>query len=173
MMYFDFFNYTFSAVISFVTAIFGMSYPLLIESIQKIDDRYHSRHLKNRFEESFVFVLFDNYLIFSIIVSVVMPFLLAAAESQIHIRYILISIQIVMLIMLALITIWLVRQIQLYNDPERLMSYILQVATKRDYNIVIDIMKHVSKTEDPEIYKKGMQWISDWITEENMAYGKI
>ena len=172
-MYFDFFNYTFSAAISFVTAIFGMSYPLLIESIHKIDDRYHSRHLKARFENSLVLKWYNSFLIFSVIVSLFIPFGLAATESMMPIRYIFISIQMVTLLLLVLLTISLVRHIQLYNNPRELMKYILQSATRRDLNAVIDIMKNISQGEDPDLYRKGMQWIIKIIREENLSYGRV
>lgn len=172
-MYFDFFNYTFSAAISFVTAIFGMSYPLLIESIHKIDDRYHSRHLKARFEDSLVLKWYNSFLIISVITSPFIPFWLVAAESMSLIRHIFISVQMVTLLLLILLTIYLVRHIQLYNNPRELMEYILQSATRRDLNAVIDIMKNISQGEDPDLYRKGMQWIIKIIREENLSYGRV
>lgn len=171
-MCFDFFNYTFSAIISFVTAVFGMSYPLLIESIQKIDDRYHSRHIKSRFENSIIFNLFNKFLLLSVLTAVVIPFLLASAESNMLISYILISLQMTFLFVLIILTILLVKQIQLYNNPKKLLNYILQSATKRDLNAVIDIMNNASHWGAPDLYRQGMQWIFDLITEENVNNGR-
>lgn len=171
-MYFDFFNYTFSAIISFVTAVFGMSYPLLIESIQRIDDRYHSRHIKSRFENSIIFNLFNIFLLSSVITAIIVPFLLAAAESNMLIRYTFISLQIALLLLLVVLTILLVKQIQLYNDPKRLMNYILQNATRKDLDAVIDIMNNASHWGYPDLFKQGMQWIIDLITEENVKNGR-
>lgn len=159
IMYFDFFNYTFSSIISFVTVVFGMSYPLLIESIQKIDDRYHSLHLKARFENSIVLKLFNRILIISVLFAIVNPFLLAAAESKMLFRYILISLQMVILSLLISQTIFLVRQIQVYNNPRRLLDYILQTATRSDLNAIIDIMKY-SQVEDNDLYRKVCSGLS-------------
>lgn len=172
-MYFDFFNYTFSAIISFVTAIFGMSYPLLVESINKLDEKYPSHHVKERFEESIVLKLFNSFLIMSVSTAIIIPFVLVALESNKLFSNLLISLQMMILSLLVFQTMFLIRQIQLYNNPRRLMNYILQTATKRDLNVVIDVIKSISKGEDLDLYKQGMQWIVNMITEENVNYGRV
>lgn len=171
-MYFDFFNYTFSSIISFVTAVFGMSYPLLIESIQKIDDRYRSRHLKAKFENSIVFKLFNCFMLSSVIIAILNPFCLTAAFSNKSVENILISFQTIMLALLILQTFYLIKQIQLYNTPGRLLDYILQNATKSDLNVVLDIMRYI-QVEDRDLYRKGMQWIVKLIIEENNTNGRV
>ena len=171
-MHFDFFNYTFSAVVSLVTAVFGLSYPLLIESIHKIDVKYNSIRLKNRFEKSEIYKNYNKLLRLSIFIAVFMPFMLAAFILYTAISYALITIQVAMLLLLIYLTFRLVEQVQLYNDPVRLMDNILSAATESDIYVVLDIMRYASK-EFPDVYRQGMSWILDLITKANRNYGKV
>lgn len=171
-MYFDFFNYTFSAVVSLVTAVFGLSYPLLIESIHKIDIKYGSIRLKNRFEESEIYKNYNTMLKLSVFIAVIMPFLLAAFILHTAISYVLITIQVALLLILIYLTFCLVEQIQMYNDPVRLMNDVLSTATESDIDVILDIMRYASK-EFPDVYRQGMYWILDLITQANRNYGKV
>lgn len=168
-MYFAFFDNTFSAIVSLVTAVFGLSYPLLIESIQKIDFKYKSIRIKRRFEESDTYKSYNGLLVISVFVAIFMPFLLATVIKHAAIGYILLTIQMALLLLLIIMTIRLVKQIQLYNDPEELMDEILRNATKSDYMVVLDIMNYVSASF-PEVYRKGMSWIMQMIIQENLNY---
>lgn len=170
-MYFDFFNYTFSAIVSLVTAVFGLSYPLLIESIQKIDGKYRSILLKRRFEGSEIYRNYIFLLKISVFIAAFMPFILVAFIKYIALGYLLITIQVALLLLLIVMTIRLVEQIQLYNDPERLLNNILSNATKSDVSVVLDIMYYSSRMF-PDVYRQGMSWILKMITQENLNYGK-
>lgn len=55
---FDFVNYTYSGVLSVLSTLFGLSYPLILSCIEKIDTKYHSTKLSARFLEERVFTLF-------------------------------------------------------------------------------------------------------------------
>ena len=45
---FDFVNYTYSGVLSIVSTLFGLSYPLVIGCIEKIDNKFNSTRLSER-----------------------------------------------------------------------------------------------------------------------------
>lgn len=171
-MYFDFFNYTFSSVISLVTAVFGMSYPLLIESIQKINDRYQSYDIKTKFEESVRFKGYNIVLVLSVLIAVIMPFLLMAAYSCKGISYALITIQVVLLFILVFFTLQLVDQIRLYNEPRKLMDLLIAEDNIANMNSVLDLTKYVSRS-DYDLYRKGMAWMLGEFMKYNKAYGGI
>lgn len=170
-MSFDFINYTFSAIVSLVTAVFGLSYPLLVESIQKIDVKYNSIRIKRRFEESDTYKSYNSLLIISVFVAIFMPFLLVAVINYIVMGYVLITIQTAMLLLLIVMTIRLVGEIQIYNDPDKLLDLVIKKSSKSDVMVVIDIMNYAS-TSFPEIYRKGMNWINELIIQENLEYEK-
>jgi hypothetical protein len=170
-MQFDFLNYTYSAAVSLVTAVFGLSYPLLIESIQRIDKKYKSLVLKKRFENSITYRCYNGLLIISVFVAIFMPFLLASTILYTVVEYILITLQVALLLLLVCMTLCLVQKIQLYNDPESLLNEIVNNGTESDVKAVLDIMRYVSK-DFPDTYRKGMDFIMKLIIKENVKHGK-
>ena len=52
---FDFVNNTYSGVLSILSTLFGLSYPLVIGCIEKIDDKFGSTKLSERFMREFSF----------------------------------------------------------------------------------------------------------------------
>ena len=52
---FDFTNYTYSGMLSIVAAIFGIAYPQINASIERIDDKYGSSLLTKRLKNEKAF----------------------------------------------------------------------------------------------------------------------
>ena len=73
---FDFVNYTYSGIVSVLSALFGLSYPLLIGCIEKIDAKYGSTSLINRFKEESIFIKFKRLIVINLIVAILFPFLM-------------------------------------------------------------------------------------------------
>ena len=46
---FDFTNYTYSGLLSLVSAVFGISYPLILDAISNIDNKYETTILTQYF----------------------------------------------------------------------------------------------------------------------------
>ena len=86
---FDFVNYTYSAVVSILSALFGLSYPLILGCIERIDTKYKSTRLSARFLEEKVFAVFKYLLMLNLMMAVVIPFLM---DGSTHARY-LIAVQ--------------------------------------------------------------------------------
>ena len=55
---FNFFSNTYSAVVTIFAAILGISFPLILQSIQRIDEKYDSAVLSNRFEDENIYHIF-------------------------------------------------------------------------------------------------------------------
>ena len=55
---FDFEDNTYSGVLSIMSCLLGMSYPLIVGCIEKIDSRFHSTKLTERFLREVSFKMF-------------------------------------------------------------------------------------------------------------------
>jgi len=75
---FDFTNYTFSFVTTLVASILGITYPLLMESIRKIDEEYDSSTLVEHFQKEASFKLYRGALLPVVLVLVTSPFVMLA-----------------------------------------------------------------------------------------------
>ena len=73
---FDFINYTYSGILSILSTLFGLSYPLVIVCIEKIDDKFGSTKLSERFMSETSFKLFKVSLVINLIMAVLFPFLM-------------------------------------------------------------------------------------------------
>lgn len=73
---FDFVNSTYSGILSIVSTLFGLSYPLIIGCIEKIDDKFSSSKLSERFMREFSFRLFKIALVVNLVMAVLSPFLM-------------------------------------------------------------------------------------------------
>lgn len=73
---FDFTNYTYSALITFIAMVIGMAYPSLLQAIQRIDETYHDDLMIKRFKEESIYKHFNEILIFAMGGGFILPFLL-------------------------------------------------------------------------------------------------
>lgn len=71
---FDFVNYTYSGILSILSTLFGLSYPLVIGCIEKIDDKFGSTKLSERFMSEPSFKWFKTSLMINLGMAVSFPF---------------------------------------------------------------------------------------------------
>lgn len=122
---FDFTNYTYSGMLSIVAAVFGIAYPQINASIERIDDKYGSSLLTKRLKNEKAFATFNVLLVVNLIIAVVNPFLLDQSKCC----YIYIAIQTIATIFLIGCFFHLFEIIRMYNDAETLHENIWN-----DYN---------------------------------------
>lgn len=118
---FDFVNYTYSGVMSVLSTLFGLSYPLILSCIEKIDAKYHSTKLSARFLEEKVFISFKFVLILNLIIAVVIPFLM---DGCYHSRY-LIVLQCLAAMIMIYFAFQLFNKVMAYYDASKLQDQIL------------------------------------------------
>lgn len=118
---FDFVNYTYSGVLSVLSTLFGLSYPLILSCIEKIDAKYHSTKLSARFLEEKVFISFKFVLILNLIIAVVIPFLM---DGCYHSRY-LIVLQCLAAMIMIYFAFLLFNKVMTYYDASKLQDQIL------------------------------------------------
>ena len=118
---FDFVNYTYSGVLSVLSTLFGLSYPLILGCIEKIDAKYHSTKLSARFLEEKVFLVFKVLLIVNLVIAVVFPFLMDGCQ---HARY-LIALQCMAAVVMIYFAFLLFNMVMIYYDAGKLQARIL------------------------------------------------
>lgn len=118
---FDFPNYTYSAILSILSMLFGLSYPLVIGCIEKIDNKYKSTKLSERFLGETCFKLFKFFLVLNLIAAILFPFIMDGNE---HNR-LLIGIQCVLITILVSCAFALFSKIITYYNPGTLQGLIV------------------------------------------------
>lgn len=117
---FDFVNYTYSGVLAVLSALFGLSYPLILSCIEKIDVKYHSTRLTARFLEEKVFAAFKYLLVTNLMMAVVFPFIM---DGNNHSRY-LIAVQCSAAVVLIYYAFRLFNKVMIYYDAGKLTEEI-------------------------------------------------
>lgn len=133
-MNFDFTNYTFSGLLSILAALYGVGYPLIIQSIERIYTQYDSTLLSKRFTHEQTYRWFQGLLIANLIAAVTAPFVLRTNDWN----QTIITIQAVLLIWLIGQTFLLFRLMISYSNGEALLKHI--DGEKIDKNNVLDIL---------------------------------
>lgn len=117
---FDFTNYSYSGLLSLISALFSIGYPLIINSINRIDTKYSSTLLTAKLQKEKVFLCFNTLLIANLILAVLIPFMMYGSS----ISYLYIIIQAIGTIALITTTFCLFHIIMLYSNPTKLCDYI-------------------------------------------------
>ena len=118
---FDFVNYTYTGVLAVISTLFGLSYPLILSCIEKIDAKYHSTKLSSRFLEERTFVAFKYILILNLLIAVLFPFLM---DGNLHSRY-LIAVQCMAAVVMIYSAFRLFNKVMVYYDAGKLQVQIL------------------------------------------------
>lgn len=117
---FEFINNIYSGLISVLSTLFGLAYPLILGCIEKIDGKYGSTKLTDRFKNENVFICFKNWLVVNLIVAVLFPFLMDECSFS---RW-LIAIQCICVIWMVFYAFRLFALIMQYYDAKELMKLI-------------------------------------------------
>ena len=117
----DIVNYTYSGVLSIVSTLFALSYPLVIGCIEKIDDKFGSSKLSERFMSELSFRFFKIALVLNLVMAVLFPFLM---DGYSHSR-IIIGIQCLGVIILLSSALFLFSKIICYYNISELRTAII------------------------------------------------
>lgn len=141
---FDFVNSTYSGILSIVSTLFGLSYPLVIGCIEKIDDKFSSSKLSERFMSEFSFRFFKIVLVVNLVIAVLFPFLM---DGYAHSRIIM-GIQCIGVIILLSSALFLFSKIICYYN-------IADIRTA----IINDYKNSANKNKKEKESKYFTQWV--------------
>ena len=141
---FDFVNYTYSGVLSILSTLFGLSYPLVIGCIEKIDDKFGSTKLSERFMSETSFKWFKTSLVINLVMAVIFPFFM---DGCVHARLIM-CVQCLGAIVLVSSALFLFSKIITYYNITDLQRVILD-----NYNSA------VSKKDKAKEEQYFIQWV--------------
>ncbi|WP_315555751.1 hypothetical protein [Porphyromonas endodontalis] len=141
---FDFLNTTYSGLLSILSALFGLSYPLVIGCIEKIDSKFRSTKLSDRFLSECSYKWFKIVLLINLAMAVLSPFLM---EWCAHAKIIM-GVQVGGSISMIISALCLFRKIISYYNIAELQKEILD-----DYKTAV---KNQNKVKEEEYF---IQWI--------------
>lgn len=168
-MSFDITTESYSSLISIFSAIIGLSYPVLLQSIQRIDEQYDSVRLSRRFQQEFIFKIFKWILFINIIISLLSPFVIYVFGEYFSVA--IISVQTLFVAAMLFSSFHLFNVIQIYYNPDELLKRlkneltpsVKQMELKDNYDKIsiemmnlIDISKYASSKGIYDIYNRSI-----------------
>lgn len=159
---FDFTNYTYSGLLSLVSAVFGISYPLILDNITRIDEKYGSTLLTKYFLKEKRYKVFRGLLVINLIMAVSIPFALSAFEDP-HALLVSQTAGIILLIFASLV---LYELILLYQQPGKLLGWLSGKPKGPDYPIleIVDLCIYLSKLENDDYFWQAWDVIGSYVS---------
>lgn len=155
-MNFDFSNYTYSGLISIFSAIIGMCYPLMLQAIDRIDEKYHAIRFVELFKEEAVYGRFNRLLLLSIAFAVIDPFTLFIMRGILWMQMLILVTHTLVVLLLVLHIVALYRLILIYDDPHLFYEHLIKMPRNLVLEL-IDLAKYAAKREDASLYNASIQ----------------
>lgn len=131
MQPFEFSNNTISLLLSVFSVIVGMTYPLLLQAIQRIDEQYRSSRITKMLKEEKVFRLFQWLVTISIAFAFISIFILQLLDDCPTLTIVWVTIHTLLTWLLLVTTILLVYTIMTYYNPDELLDCINNLRSHR------------------------------------------
>lgn len=131
MQPFEFSNNAISLLLSVFSVIVGMTYPLLLQAIQRIDEQYRSSRITKMLKEEKVFRLFQWLVTISIAFAFISIFILQLLDDCPTLTIVWVTIHILLTWLLLVTTILLVYTIMTYYNPDELLDRINNLRSHR------------------------------------------
>ena len=119
---FNFFSNTYSAVVTIFAALLGISFPLILQSIQRIDEKYVSAVISDRFEDENIYNFFKWLLYIYAVIVCIVPFILSFL-SNVEMEIWINSFLLLYLLCIIMTLVILFDRISKYYNIEKLLSY--------------------------------------------------
>ena len=131
MQPFEFSNNAISLLLSVFSVIVGMTYPLLLQAIQRIDEQYRSSRITKMLKEEKVFRLFQWLVTISIAFAFISIFILQLLDDCPMLTIVWVTIHTLLTWLLLVTTILLVYTIMAYYNPDELLDRINNLRSHR------------------------------------------
>lgn len=131
MQPFEFSNNAISLLLSVFSVIVGMTYPLLLQAIQRIDEQYRSSRISKMLKEEKVFRLFQWLVTISIAFAFISIFILQLLDDCPTLTIVWVTIHTLVTWLLLVTTILLVYTIMTYYNPGELLDRINNLRSHR------------------------------------------
>ena len=164
-MNFDFLYHSYTLTITIFAAVFGMAYPLMLQAIERIDDKYTSSVLSTDIRKRWQFKVFNVLIICCIVIIPALAYLLETASS-IQQKYVIVSVATMLIIALMMDIVLLVRCILVFYSPEELLKYLESRDNIKDTNALLDLARFAEKTDNFILYASSLSSVFSYIYKE-------
>lgn len=168
---FDFYHNSYSLVTGLFAAIFGMAFPLVLQCVQRIDEKYDSSVVSREFENEWTFKAFKCLLFPYIIIVCLSPLVLGYLKENTSWSYVIQCFMLVYVLAIAIVLILLFGRITEYYNIDKLLKGIKVKDPARDVLKFFDIAKYASRKGYQDLYIRAMSMVSECFIKERKQAG--
>ena len=128
---FDFSNTSVSGLISIFSAVMGIAYPLIIQTIEKLDDKYSSPRMARLFKKEKAFKRYEMFIVLSILFAFASIYVMQIVDDNVLFSDVFITIHSLVTLALLYNMLKIFNLILAYNDP---LSLIDRISDNLDEN---------------------------------------
>lgn len=162
-MSFDFTNYTFSGLLSILASLYGVGYPLIVQSIGSIYKQYNSDLLSRRFSKEPVYKWFQILMVVNMAIAITAPFILQAGWFN----QLVITVQAICIVALVGSSVMLFQLILLYSNAGELLKRLEgSQIDKNNVMELLDIAIYADAQHNLELYIHSLSSVFVYIHQQ-------
>lgn len=162
-MSFDFTNYTFSGLLSILASLYGVGYPLIVQSIGSIYKQYNSDLLSRRFSKEPVYKWFQILMVVNMAIAITAPFILQAGWFN----QLVITVQAICIVALVGSSVMLFQLILLYSNAGELLKRLEgSQIDKNNVMEILDIAIYADAQHNLELYIHSLSSVFAYIHQQ-------
>ncbi len=165
-MDFDFADYTYSGLLGLFSAVIGMCYPLMIQAIDRIDEKYQVVRFVELFKEETVYVRFQKLILLAIGFAIIAPFALFVMKGILWMQMFVLVCHTLVVLNLLLYVVRLYKLILIYNDPSLFCKHLINKPEECLLEF-IDLAKYAAKRENINLYNSCMRRVYELLSKDD------
>lgn len=154
-MKFDFLYHSYTFTIMVFAAVFGMAYPLILQAIDRIDEKYTSSELAADLRKRWQFKTFNCLVVTCLVFVAVLAYLLEYVDGELW-KYSIVSASVLLIVALMIVAVFLFQQILTYYSPNDLLELLEKNKGKKYTNALFDLAKYAAKTDDYDLHFRSL-----------------
>lgn len=160
---FDFYNNSYTFITGLFTVIFGMAFPLILQCIQRIDEKYNSSVISQEFENEVSFKLIKWLLYPYLFVVCLSPLFLGYVNAKANLSYIIHCFMLIYILAIAVLIILLFSKIMVYYNLNYLVESLQIKNPSKKVLVSFDLARYASRKGYQDAYIKAMVKIAECI----------
>lgn len=160
---FDFYNNSYTFITGLFTVIFGMAFPLILQCIQRIDEKYNSSVISQEFENEASFKLIKWLLYPYLFVVCLSPLFLGYVNAKANLSYIIHCFMLIYILAIAVLIILLFSKIMVYYNLNYLVESLKIKNPSKKVLVSFDLARYASRKGYQDAYIKAMVKIAECI----------
>ena len=160
---FDFYNNSYTVITGLFTVIFGMAFPLILQCIQRIDEKYNSSVISQEFDKEVSFKLFKWLLYPYLFVVCLSPLILGYVNAKTNLSYIIHCFMIIYILVIAVLMILLFNKIMVYYNLNYLIESLQIKNPSKKVLVSFDLARYASRNGNQDAYIRATIKIAECI----------